>query len=155
MKEFKPTEKLYISKNCNSKTLEDMAEYLKCKPNEVKYCFETMKLNGEYDKYRVSNYETVKKEEEQMELKNKIAHTKSLVDLNQVLFKQLETLNDTSLEQEQFNKEIAKTQAIVSVSQTIINNAKILLEADKHFNNQSNFLIKNVLAIEGETDDIQ
>ena len=131
MKEFKPLEKLYISKNVNSKTLEEMAEYLKCTQREVKHCYETMKLNGEYDKYRVSNYETVKKEEEEQ----KVPAKKGLLDLNDYLFERLETLNNESLNDEQLKKEVEKTKAIVSVSQTIVNNAKILLDATKYYQN--------------------
>lgn len=135
MKEFKPLEKLYISKNVNSKTLEDMAEYLKCKPNEVKHCFETMKLNGEYDKYRVSNYETVKAEEKKIQ---KEQETNSLLDLNKYLFEQLKAINNKSLTEDEFKKEVERSKTTVSISQTIINNAKILLEANKQFKKQNN-----------------
>ena len=56
--------------------------------------------------------------------------------------------------EDELNKEIKTTDAIVRVSQTIINNSKLLLEADKHFNKQSK-IIQNVLAVEGDKDVIQ
>lgn len=146
MKEFKPLEKLYISKNVNSKTLEEMAEYLKCTQREVKHCYETMKLNGEYDKYRVSNYETVKKEEE---IKEKDEETNSLLDLNKYLFSQLNALKDRSLTENQFKQEVERSKAMVSVSQTIINNAKIMIEASKQFQRKSEQTL-NILGIDNK-----
>lgn len=145
MREFSSLDKLFIAKNANSKTLEDMASYLGCKPHEVKTCFENMKLTGEYDKYRVSNYEEIKKIENEKAITIKASSTKSLVDLNQILFSQLEKLNNGEFTSEELEEELAKTKAMVGVSQTMINNAKILLEADKHFNGQSK-LIQSVLA---------
>ena len=153
MKDFKPLDKLYISKNVNSKSLEEMAVYLNCTEKEVKHCYETMKLNGEFDKYRVSNYVAVKEEEKQLETKRKAASTKGLVDLNQFLYTQLESLSKDNFTEEELTREIAKTKAIVSVSQTIINNAKILLDADKHFNRQSQ-LVQSVLISGEDTNDI-
>lgn len=73
---------------------------------------------------------------------------KSLVDLNQILFNQLDVLNN-NLSPEDMKSEIEKTKAIVNVSQTIINNAKILLDADKHFMNQSDKVIKVLTSGEG------
>lgn len=146
MKNFKPLDKLYISKNVNSKSLEEMAGYLNCTEKEVKHCYETMKLNGEYDKYRVSNYETVKKEEE---IKEEDEKTNSLLDLNKYLFGQLNALNDRNLTENQFKQEVERSKAMVSVSQTIINNAKIMIEASKQFQQKSEQTL-NILGIDNK-----
>lgn len=144
MKNFTPLEKLYISKNVNSKTLEDMSEYLNCKPHEVKHCYEEMKLNGEYDKYRVSNYQAVKNEEDKQEFET----ANSLLDLNKLLFQQLNAINDRNLTDEQFKQETERSKVVVNIAQTIINNEKLLLEASKHFQKSE----KQVLEILGVGD---
>lgn len=54
-----------------------------------------------------------------------------LTDLNNHLFAQIERLSDEGLKQEDIEKEIKRTQAIVSVSTQIIDNAKISLDAAK------------------------
>lgn len=56
-----------------------------------------------------------------------------LTDLNDYLFEQLERLNDDDLTQEELDREIAISKQVVKVSQTIINNAQLLLQAKKHF----------------------
>lgn len=56
-----------------------------------------------------------------------------LIDLNNYLFEQLERLNDDSLTIEELDREIKKSKEIVKVSQTIVNNADILLKAKKYF----------------------
>lgn len=56
-----------------------------------------------------------------------------LIDLNNYLFEQLERLNDDSLTMEELDREIKKSKEIVKVSQTIVNNADILLKAKKYF----------------------
>lgn len=129
MKNFRPLEKLYISKNVNSKTLKEMAEYLNCGQQDIKNCYETMKLNGEYDKYRVSTYDVVKQEEDDLEKEN----ANSLLDLNKLLFQQLDTITNKNLNDEQFRQETERSKVIVSIAQTIINNERLLLEASKHF----------------------
>jgi hypothetical protein len=52
-----------------------------------------------------------------------------LTDLNNHLFAQLERLGDESLDQESLEREVQRTQSIVSVSEQIINNAQIALNA--------------------------
>ena len=52
-----------------------------------------------------------------------------LIDLNNHLFEQIERLNDESLTDEQIRKEVARTDAIVKVSEQIIGNATIALRA--------------------------
>lgn len=55
-----------------------------------------------------------------------------LTNLNDYLFEQLERLNDEEQLTENFDKEIERTKAITTVSQQIINNAKLALEAKKY-----------------------
>ena len=52
-----------------------------------------------------------------------------LTDLNDHLFAQLERLSDEALTQEGLEKEIQRTDSIVSVSEQIINNAQLAINA--------------------------
>ena len=140
MKEFTIQEQVYICKNANSKTLEQIAIATVSSITEVKNEFNNMKQDGRYEKYRkmsdteiqqlINNREIKSKTEE--EPKNK------LLDLNDLLFQQLTTLMDDSLTQEQLDQEIKISKQVVSVSQTIINNANLLLQAKKHFDTTQN-----------------
>lgn len=58
-------------------------------------------------------------------MKNKIQ------DLNDHLFAQLERLNDEDLTQEELEKEIQRTKAVTAVSNQIISNAKLALDATR------------------------
>lgn len=58
-------------------------------------------------------------------MKNKIQ------DLNDHLFAQLERLNDEDLTQEQLEKEIQRSKAVTAVSNQIINDAKLALDATR------------------------
>ncbi len=55
--------------------------------------------------------------------------TSNLSDLNNHLFSQLERLGDKSLDQEGVEREVRRTNAIVSVSEQIIDNARVALDA--------------------------
>lgn len=59
--------------------------------------------------------------------------TNKLLDLNNILFKQLENLMNPNATQEEKEEEIKISKQVVSVSQTIINNANLLLQAKKYF----------------------
>ena len=59
----------------------------------------------------------------------------NLQDLNAILFKQIETLDDPNLTDEQFQRQVEKSEAVVKVAGTILNNAKLALDAQKHFDN--------------------
>lgn len=50
-----------------------------------------------------------------------------LTDLNNHLFEQLERLNDDALTPEEIAREVTRTDAMVKVSEQIINNASIAL----------------------------
>ena len=62
----------------------------------------------------------------------------TLLNLNDILFKQLERLTNDELTQDQLDMEIKTSKQVVSVSQTIINNASLLLNAKKHFDSTQN-----------------
>jgi hypothetical protein len=55
-----------------------------------------------------------------------------LIDLNNHLFEEIERLNDEELEGDKLDQEIKKSKAITDVAQTIVNNAKLMLDAQKH-----------------------
>lgn len=58
-----------------------------------------------------------------------------LTDLNNHLFSALERLNDEDLiDEEKINIEVKKAKAITSVSKSIIDNAALMLDAQKYFN---------------------
>ena len=57
----------------------------------------------------------------------------NLADLNGILFRQIEALENPELTQDQFQKEVEKSDAIVRVSATILKNAQLALDAQKHF----------------------
>lgn len=58
-------------------------------------------------------------------MKNKI------IDLNNHLFAQLERLSEEDLTKEQLEQEVIRTEAVVSVSQQIVQNADLALKAAK------------------------
>jgi len=55
-----------------------------------------------------------------------------LIDLNDHLFEQLERLNDEDLSGDELESELKRAKAISSVANNIINNASVMLEAQKH-----------------------
>lgn len=57
----------------------------------------------------------------------------NIQDLNKILFERIEALENNELSDDALNREITKTDAIVKVSTTILNNAKLALEAQKQF----------------------
>lgn len=60
----------------------------------------------------------------------------NIQDLNNYLFEQLERLNDDELlnDAEKLEIEIKRSKAVTNVSQTIINNAQLVLNAKKFCN---------------------
>lgn len=55
----------------------------------------------------------------------------SLADLNNHLFAQLERLGDEDITDEDLNKEIQRAEAIKGVATKIIENAQVVLKAEK------------------------
>lgn len=79
---------------------------------------------------------------------NDPSHNKSLSDLNNLLFTELERLSDIKdlKNVDNIELEIKKSKAITNVAQTIINNAHTLLEAQKFINeNKTNDNVSNLL----------
>lgn len=55
-----------------------------------------------------------------------------LTDLNDHLFEQLERLNDDELTGEELEQEISRSKSITNVARVIVENAELMLEAQKH-----------------------
>lgn len=56
----------------------------------------------------------------------------TLTDLNNVLFEQIERLNDDKLEGEDLERELRKTDSIVKVSEMIIQNGELAFRTMQH-----------------------
>ena len=56
----------------------------------------------------------------------------TLVDLNNILFEQLERLNDDSLSDEEMERQLKRTDQIVKVSEKIISNGELAFKAIQH-----------------------
>lgn len=57
--------------------------------------------------------------------------TRGLMELNSMLFKQLDRLDELDISSEKFDVEIQRTEAIVKLSGQIVNNATVMLDAIK------------------------
>ena len=57
----------------------------------------------------------------------------NLKSLNNYLFEAIERINDDSLDEKALDKELKKGKAVNALAGTIINNAKLMLDAQKHF----------------------
>lgn len=133
MKEFTIQEQIYICKNVNSKTLEQMAIATVSTTSDVKNEFNNMKKDGRYEKYRkMTDKEIQQLINEQNKTNKEDTQDNTLLELNNILFDELRTLTDDSLSEEELNRELKLSKQVVSVSQTIINNANLLLQAKKH-----------------------
>ncbi|MBE5928483.1 MAG: hypothetical protein E7267_03800 [Lachnospiraceae bacterium] len=56
----------------------------------------------------------------------------TLSDLNNYLFEAIERLNDDSLNEEELNKEIKRSETVQKIAGTIIANGTLALQARKH-----------------------
>ena len=56
----------------------------------------------------------------------------TLADLNNILFEQLERLNDDELTEEELELQLKKTDSIVKVSEKIIQNGELAFRAIQH-----------------------
>lgn len=59
----------------------------------------------------------------------------TLSDLNNYLFETLERLLDEELTEDQMQREIARSQAVTSVAETVIHNGELALKTMQHLNN--------------------
>lgn len=56
----------------------------------------------------------------------------TLNDLNNYLFESIERLNDDSLNDEQLDKEIKRSEAVQKIAKTIVESGTLALQAKKH-----------------------
>lgn len=66
----------------------------------------------------------------------------TLADLNNILFEQLERLNDTDYEGEKLKEEIDRAKTMTSVAGQVISNADLILEGQKLIGNSLNADLK-------------
>lgn len=76
-----------------------------------------------------------------------------LTDLNNHLFEQLERLNDESLKGEALAEEIERAESVTKISQTIINNASVILKAAEIADKRVDISIKAPELLLGEIND--
>ena len=67
-----------------------------------------------------------------MSKENKGGVRNTLGDLNNFLFAQLERLDNEELEGDELLKEIARSKAISEISKNVIENANVVLQAQRH-----------------------
>lgn len=133
MKEFTIEQQVYICKNANSKTLEQIAKATESTITNVKNEFNAMKKDGRFEKYRkITDAEVQQLINKQNDTNKEDSKNNTLLELNNYLFDELRALMDDSLSEEDLNRELKVSKQVVSVSQTIINNANLLLQAKKH-----------------------
>lgn len=77
-------------------------------------------------------------------MKNKLS------DLNNHLFAQLERLSDEDLTMEQIDREVIRGRAINEVAKTVVDNAKLVLEAAKLKDNCVIDAVPDVIGIESK-----
>lgn len=73
----------------------------------------------------------------------------SLVDLNNHLFAQMERLSEEDLKGEKLQEEIARTKSITSVANSIIQNARLVLEAQIELGGKNKAAIPGLLGVDG------
>lgn len=56
----------------------------------------------------------------------------TLSDLNNYLFEAIERINDDSLDEDQLDKEIKRSEAVQKIAKTIIDSGSLALQAKKH-----------------------
>lgn len=56
----------------------------------------------------------------------------TLTDLNNYLFESIERLNDDTLDEDQLDREIKRSEAVQKIAGTIIANGTLALQAKKH-----------------------
>ena len=135
MKEFTIQEQVYICKHANSNTLEQLAIATVSTLTDVKNEFNAMKQDGRFEKYRKMSdteiQQLINKQNDTNKEDEEDSNNNTLLELNNYLFDELRALMDDSLSEEELNRELKVSKQVVSVSQTIINNANLLLQAKK------------------------
>lgn len=58
----------------------------------------------------------------------------TLSDLNNALFEQIERIQSEDLTEEEFEKEIKRTQTVAKVTEVIVHNGELALQTMKHLN---------------------
>ena len=81
------------------------------------------------------------------QVKNKLS------DLNNYLFEQLERLNDDDLSDEQVEREIKKSKAVTDIARTIIDNARVELNAIQFLDDRGYEVNNRALLVFGEKDE--
>ena len=81
------------------------------------------------------------------QVKNKLS------DLNNYLFEQLERLNDDDLSDEQVEREIKKSKAVTDIARTIIDNARVELDAIQFLDDRGYEVNNRALLVFGEKDE--
>lgn len=84
---------------------------------------------------------------EEPQVKNKLS------DLNNYLFEQLERLNDDGLSDEQVEREIKKSKAVTDIARTIIDNARVELNAIQFLDDRGYEVNSRALLVFGEKDE--
>lgn len=75
----------------------------------------------------------------------------NLSKLNDVLFEQLDRLNDTELESDKLYEEITRAEAIGKTADKIINNAELVLKAHKYKDDYMNADLVLPRLLDGES----
>lgn len=73
-----------------------------------------------------------------------------LEDLNDMLFNQLVRLDSDDISEEEMTKEINRSKAMTNVSRTIIDNARVVLDAAKFMDNRedSNSVLPHMIGVD-------
>ena len=113
---FTYDQRAFLEKVENKMSVEEIAKYLDKTPKEVEREYSIMM------KEKGTAEETERKGPD-------IITGYNLVNINDILFNQINKLNDPNLEEEKFKKEIERSKAINSTAQVIINNCKLMIDA--------------------------
>lgn len=73
----------------------------------------------------------------------------TLSDLNNILFNQLERLNDKDLRGEELKEEMQRAKAIGDISKNIINSGSVMVQAMKIFDDRMDANLKMPKMLEG------
>lgn len=138
MKELSLENKIYLCKYHDIDT--SLPTTLNLTVKEINKVLAQLKRDGLYEQFRnltEKEYDTLVKIEKKTKKIKKVKEVEKpknkLVDLNEILFDELGRLMNNKMTQEELNTELQISKQVVNVSQTIINNASMLLQAKKYF----------------------